>query len=83
LSYLSEGYFVFVSTHDVELVYLLKGQYEMHHFCELVEENQLAFDYKLKLGAVSEGNAIQILGLYGYPAEIISEEMDLASKRLG
>lgn len=83
LSYLSKGNFVFVSTHDVELVNLLQGQYEMHHFSELVEENQLAFDYKLKKGAVSEGNAIRILGLYGYPAEIISEAMELASKRHG
>lgn len=83
LSYLSKGNFVFLSTHDVELVHLLQGQYEMHHFSELVEENQLAFDYKLKQGAVSEGNAIRILGLYGYPAEIISEAMDLANKRHG
>lgn len=81
LSYLSEGNYVFVSTHDVELVDLLQEQYEMHHFSELVEENQLAFDYKLKKGAVSEGNAIRILELYDYPAEIILEAMELASRR--
>lgn len=61
------GNIVLVSTHDNELTSLLKNEYELYHFCEEIENNKLAFDYKIKKGAANEGNAIKILKLYGYP----------------
>jgi DNA mismatch repair ATPase MutS len=35
------GNMVFVSTHDIELADLLAGEYDLYHFCEQIEQNQL------------------------------------------
>ena len=82
LSYLNKkNNLVFVSTHDVELSALLATQYELYHFAEAIENNQFYFDHKLKAGALKTSNAIRILELYNYPAEII-EEAQKISKNL-
>ena len=64
---------VLASTHDNELTSLLDNEYELYHFCEDIENDTLAFDYKIKKGTANEGNAIKILGLYGYPDYITKE----------
>ena len=73
LSYLNkENNFIFVSTHDIELTELLVNDgYELFHFSEKIEKNELLFDHKLKKGKLKTRNAIKILELYGYPKEII------------
>ncbi|MDB4533572.1 DNA mismatch repair protein MutS [Vicingaceae bacterium] len=75
LSYLNKGNnLVLVSTHDIELTELLESEsYELFHFSEKVESNELSFDHKLKRGKLKTRNAIKILELYNYPEEIISE----------
>ncbi len=75
LSYLNKGNnIVFVSTHDIELTELLEAEnYELFHFSEKVEANELTFDHKLKNGKLKTRNAIKILELYDYPKEVISE----------
>ena len=40
-----DGNMVFASTHDIELADLLAEEYELYHFCEQIEQNQLHFDY--------------------------------------
>jgi len=86
LSYLNEeNNFVFVSTHDIELTELLVNNgYELYHFSEKIEKDELLFDHKLKKGKLKTRNAIKILELYGYPKEIISNarktEKTLANK---
>ncbi|MBK5208296.1 MAG: DNA mismatch repair protein MutS, partial [Flavobacteriaceae bacterium] len=75
LSYLNkENHIVLVSTHDIELTELLeKESYELHHFSENIENDELYFDHKLKAGKLKTRNAIKILELYKYPAEIITD----------
>jgi DNA mismatch repair ATPase MutS len=82
LSYLNKNdNLVFVSTHDIELSDLLKNEYELYHFEENIADNQLQFDHKLKAGPLKTRNAIKILEMSAYPAEII-EEANAISKRL-
>ena len=75
LSYLNKGNnLVLVSTHDIELTELLDVEsYELFHFSEKVEDNELSFDYKLKKGKLKTRNAIKILELYKYPLEILEQ----------
>ena len=79
LSYLSNNCsMVFVSTHDIELADLLKDSFELYHFSEIVGNKTVDFDYKLKEGKLKNRNAIRILEVNEYPAEIIKEAMELA-----
>jgi hypothetical protein len=75
LSYLnSKKNTVFVSTHDIELTSLLeKEHYKLYHFSEAIEKNNLFFDHKIKEGKLTTRNAIRILDIYEYPAEIIKD----------
>ena len=75
LSYLSsKKNTVFVSTHDIELTTLLaKEHYKLYHFSEAIEKDNLFFDHKIKEGKLTTRNAIRILDIYEYPAEIIKE----------
>ena len=75
LSYLArlDNNIVFVSTHDIELTDLLSGEYDLYHFTETIQEQQIHFDYKLKPGNLTTTNAIRILEINDYPEEVISE----------
>jgi hypothetical protein len=78
LNYLGKNNLVLVTTHDIELQDLLGGHYRMLHFSEQVEGEHFYFDYKLKLGPTSSRNAIKLLEICGYPAEITSKASSLA-----
>ncbi len=82
LSYLnSANNIVMVSTHDIELADLLKNKkYNLYHFSELIIENKLSFDYKLKKGILKTRNAIKVLELHNYPEEIIEDAL-ITTKR--
>jgi len=82
LSYLirSDNNIVFVSTHDIELAGLLKESYELYHFTELIREEKIHFDYKLKRGDLSTKNAIRILEINDYPLEIVEEAREISTK---
>jgi len=69
---------VFVSTHDIELTDLLQQEYELFHFSELVNENNVDFDYKLKEGKLLNRNAIRILQINNYPNDLIDEAIALS-----
>lgn len=74
LSYLNKNsHIVFVTTHDIELAALLAEEYALYHFAEKIENDEFTFDHKLKPGPLKTSNAIRILEMYNYPAEIISE----------
>lgn len=78
LSYLNEeDNIVFVSTHDLELADYLRGSYDLYHFTEIVENENILFDFKLKSGQLKTTNAIRILELNNYPPEIILEAQKL------
>lgn len=85
LSYLNkENHIVLVSTHDIELTELLeKESYELHHFSENIENDELYFDHKLKSGKLKTRNAIKILELYKYPTEIITDARKTEQNNFG
>ena len=79
LSYLSSANnIVFVSTHDIELADLLKDEYELYHFSEIVVSKTVDFDYRLKNGKLKNRNAIKILQINDYPQGIIEEAFELS-----
>lgn len=80
LSYLNRGNnMVVVSTHDIELSGMLKDEYDVYHFSETVENNQLHFDHTLKPGPLKTMNAIRLLELGNFPEEITKEARSLSS----
>ena len=54
------GHIVLVTTHDWEL---------QHELEEIFED--LTFDYQLRKGKTTQGNAVKILRVYGYPEEMV------------
>jgi DNA mismatch repair ATPase MutS len=70
--------FVFVSTHDVELTGMLSEEYELYHFSEIVKDNTVDFDYKLKEGKLKNRNAIRILQINDYPKDLIAEAIAIS-----
>ncbi|WP_131537121.1 MutS-related protein [Pedobacter nototheniae] len=79
LSYLNNNLnLVFVATHDIELVTMLEPEYDLYHFTETIEDNELIFDHKLKSGPLKTKNAIKILEISGYPKEIIIEALQIS-----
>ena len=71
---------VFVSTHDIELTDMLSDEYELYHFSEIVKENNVGFDYKLKEGKLKNRNAIRILQINDYPNDLIDEAIEISKK---
>ena len=81
LSSLNEGNnIVFVSTHDIELADLLKNEYDLYHFSEIVNHKTVDFDYKLKEGKLKNRNAIRILQINDYPESIINEAIEISEE---
>ncbi len=85
LSYLNRGdNIVIVSTHDIELAGMLEHEYDLYHFTETVENSELHFDHTIKAGPLRTRNAIKILELSSYPADVVAEAKrisnDLTSK---
>ncbi len=79
LSWLNNGdNLVFISTHDIELTELLKEEYDLYHFSEHVDNNNVSFDFKIKAGKMKTRNAIKILEVNGYPPVLISEARQLS-----
>jgi hypothetical protein len=73
---------VIIATHDIELAEMLKSEYDLYHFTETIERDQLYFDHRLKAGSLKTRNAIKLLELADYPADVIREAKEL-SARLG
>ncbi|MCU4158424.1 hypothetical protein J1N10_20800 [Carboxylicivirga sp. A043] len=71
---------VFVSTHDIELTDMLSDEYELYHFSEIVKDNNVDFDYKLKEGKLKNRNAIRILQINDYPNDLINEAIEISKK---
>ena len=82
LSYLNTAKnIVMVSTHDIELTEMLtQNDFELYHFSESIQNQELNFDHKLKEGPLKTKNAIKILALYNFPEQIITEAEMLKNK---
>lgn len=82
LKYLDMNNKVFVTTHDIELQDLLEQNFKMFHFSEQVENNKFFFNYKIKEGPCSSGNAIKLLEIMNYPDSVIKEANSIVKKLL-
>ncbi len=71
---------VMVATHDVELLAWLRDRYDAWHFREDVAADGLSFDYILRPGPGSTRNAIALLGVMGYPAEVVARAREVAGQ---
>ncbi|MEZ4220354.1 MAG: DNA mismatch repair protein MutS [Polyangiaceae bacterium] len=57
-----------ISTHDMELCRLpdeLMAHVQLVHFRESVQDGKMTFDYKLRQGPVTSGNALRVMQLAG------------------
>jgi DNA mismatch repair ATPase MutS len=80
LSYLNrKDNIVVVSTHDIELADMLDNEYDLYHFTETVENDELHFDHTIKLGQLRTRNAIKLLELSNYPTDIITEARQIST----
>lgn len=61
----------FAATHDVELTHILENVYANYHFQEEVSDDDVLFNYKLFDGRAVSRNAIKLLKVIGYDADII------------
>ncbi len=73
---------MFAATHDIELTYMLEDSFANYHFEEQILEDNILFDYQLKSGRATSQNAIALLGMLGYPEEIIQKARKTAAKFL-
>lgn len=65
---------VFVASHDIELTGLFGNLVTNIHFSEIVDDkNGVRFDYRLKSGPSRSRNAIKLLGVMGFPEEIVED----------
>ena len=70
------------ATHDTDLAMSFSNKYSNYHFEEVFSDNDVLFDYQLKIGVATGRNAIRLLSLYGYPESIL-KRANSASKNLG
>ncbi|GAA4243234.1 MutS-related protein [Winogradskyella damuponensis] len=71
---------ILVSTHDIELTDMLSDEYELYHFSETVNDKNVGFDYKLKVGKLKNRNAIRILEINDYPKGVVKEAIEIAKE---
>ena len=69
---------VLVTTHDVELQGMLKDHYDLYHFQESPDVEGF-FDFKLRLGATVERNAIKILARMNFPEDVVDVALQTAA----
>jgi hypothetical protein len=70
---------VLVTTHDVELQSLLGQRFDMFHFQENPDLEEV-FDHRIRPGAYWGTNAIRLLAKVGFPRAIIEEATRLAQQ---
>ena len=81
LSYLDlQDCLCIVASHDIELTRLL--DHDNYHFCEQVSNNEISFDYKLKLGPTTTRNAIKLLEFMGFEHEIVGHAKELVNSKI-
>lgn len=68
---------VLAATHDLELAALLADEYELYHFSETIENDELYFDHLIKKGKLLTTNAIRLAQIAQFPASVIDEANSL------
>ena len=81
LEYLNAGEnIVMAATHDIELAELLDHQYKSYHFREIIQDQKMDFDYKIREGTSSTRNAIAILDMFGYPKPVVARALEVVDQ---
>ena len=80
LAALSVRAVVLATTHDVELQGLLADQFDLYHFLERPDLEAL-FDYHLRSGPCTEGNALRLLARVGFPPQIVADAIAYLTTR--
>jgi hypothetical protein len=80
LRHLAKEDLVFVTSHDLELQELLEQGYATFHFSERVHDGTCAFDYLIHGGPTRSRNAIRLLELVGYPADVTEQAHAFADR---
>ncbi len=70
---------VIASTHDHELTRLLRNDFDLYHFSEVITDMGAKFDYLLRKGPCTTRNAIKLLVLAGYPKNVTDQAESLAT----
>lgn len=68
-----------VSTHDLELTSLAGDHVHNYHFADRVEDNRMAFDYRLNDGPSLTTNALRIMAMEGLPVPLDDTDVHSAS----
>jgi hypothetical protein len=71
---------VVAATHDNELVDLLSGSFAPFHFGDVLTDETLTFDYRLRLGRTTSRNAIALLRLNGAPPALVERALVSAAE---
>ena len=77
-SFIAKNMLVINATHDVELVALLRGQYDNAHFSEDMTEGGMSFSYKVQPGPAKGRNAIKLLRHLEFDPAIVDRASKLA-----
>ncbi len=72
---------VVVTTHDLDTIHLLHGEYDTYYFDNTLRNNRLHFNYQLQKGIQYKTNVIDLLKSFHYPLEII-QQAELFRKKL-
>lgn len=83
LNHLNTHGLVVASTHDHELTKLLRNDFDLYHFSEVITDKEAKFDYLLRKGPCTTRNAIKLLILAGYPKSVTDQAENLATLERG
>lgn len=70
-----------VASHDIEISRMLQGKYDNCHFSEVMGNDDITFDYKVKDGVSTSKNAIKLLEYVGFPKSIIEHANEIVDAR--
>lgn len=68
---------ILVATHDIELTQMIESGYDNYNFSEIITEDNVIFDYKIKHGPSTTRNAIKLLKVMDFDSNIIDEANDI------
>lgn len=81
LNYLNrENCFVLATTHDLDILHLIKNSYEMFYFDNLFIDNKIIFDYKIQKGIQNKSNVVELIQSLHFPDEILSNTLNYRTK---
>lgn len=72
LRYLGDRALCMAATHDIELCSMLE-KFALYHFEEIIVQDEMSFDYKLKPGYSLTSNAIKLLSVMDFPQSVITQ----------